>query len=193
MRKLILAAAAAVSILAAGCTPAFARSSQPIADWSAVEQDDGDFVSCPSQIISADRAFPHACLVGVLVREGGYAGRKFNVLGFYNAYGIPRANPDRRIEALPRLYNKTPAPELKTIIDTRGWIPGVTMIALLDGSQARYRQVNASSGQIVAEVRDNRSPSGWAPHFWDPETGRASWGRAPAIDLSKVTMHQVKR
>lgn len=115
MRKLIFPfiAAAAVSLLA--CAPAEARTSQTIADWSKVEQDGGGFVTCPAAIRSADRSFPHACLVGV--RTKADPNRMVNVLGFYNAYGIPRSNPDPRIEPLPRLYNLTP------------WVPPANAVA----------------------------------------------------------------
>lgn len=103
IKPILIAIATALALLA---SPALARSSQPIADWSKVEQDDGDFVTCPAAIKSADRTFSHACLVGVHTTSD--PNRMVNVLGFYDNNGIPRANPDPRVEALPRLYNLTP-------------------------------------------------------------------------------------
>lgn len=132
--------------------PAEARSSQPIADWSKVEQDDGDFVTCPAAIRSADRTFSRACLVGV--RTTADASRMVNVLGFYDRNGIPRANPDPRVEPLPRLYNLTPAPAPSNAVAASRLKAGDTFAISCAGNPetATFSRIETSTNRITAYV-----------------------------------------
>lgn len=144
-----LALLAAVALFA---SPAYARSSQPIADWSKVEQDDGDFVTCPSAIRSADRTFSHACLVGVHTTFD--PNRMVNVLGFYDRNGIPRANPDPRVEALPRLYNLTPyVPPVNAVVQSKLKAGDTFPVVCAGKSQtATFSRLETSTNRFTAFV-----------------------------------------
>lgn len=145
---------AAAALLAAALIvgPAQARSSQPITDWSKVEQDDGDFVTCPAAITSADRTFSRGCLVGVHTTAN--PNRVVNVLGFYDRNGIPRANPDPRVEALPRLYNLTPYVPPANAVPQARLKAGDSFAVMCAGKPrtATFSRIETSTNRITAFV-----------------------------------------
>lgn len=135
-------------------TPAGARSSQPIADWAKVEQEPGDgadYVNCPS-FLKASGTFSQGCLVGVLTTAN--PSRAVNVLGWYDRNGIPRAYPDPRIQALPRLYNLTPPVPVIDLGLAAGLEPGDELNVICSGQPtvATFYRFQKSTQRIEAFV-----------------------------------------
>ncbi len=174
--KYLLAALALIA------TPALAEPdlrTRSITDWSVVEQADGRKPNCTIPIESADANYPRACLVRVDV-----GGNDWNVLGFYNVTGNPR---DR---SHPRLYNPLPEVPTITVIDTTGWVKGVTKIRLLPPhGEATYYTTSEHTGRITGFIP---SLGGRQLVWYDWRTGEGV-GRNPTdIDMDAVTTREVE-